>query len=103
MNFASSQVQTLVSNTLAQSTTAKGTNNKVQTTGTQQAQATALVAGKPIMPTQAIQAGATPIVLGQLSMYHFIFSFNSTPSLYCRLLDKGEILYKLPEFWKFVV
>ena len=68
MNFASSQVQTLVSNTLAQSTTAKGTNNKVQTTGTQQAQATALVAGKPIMPTQAIQAGATPIVLGQLNV-----------------------------------
>lgn len=68
LTFVSSAVQTLASNTMGQNTMAKGTNNKGQTTATQQAQATALVAGKPIMPTQAMPTGATPIVLGQLSV-----------------------------------
>ncbi|XP_076085227.1 uncharacterized protein LOC143056034 isoform X1 [Mytilus galloprovincialis] len=61
MNFATS-VQNLVTNAVAQNVTAKSR----QTTGTVQAQATALVAGKPIMPTQAMPG--TPIVLGQLSV-----------------------------------
>ncbi|XP_021372534.1 polyhomeotic-like protein 1 isoform X2 [Mizuhopecten yessoensis] len=73
MNF-SSAVTSQVSNSNAQSSNGKGgaNGNKGQTTGMgqiQQAQATALVGGKPIMPTQGMQAGGPqPLVLSQLSV-----------------------------------
>ncbi|XP_069117547.1 polyhomeotic-like protein 2 isoform X1 [Argopecten irradians] len=73
MNF-SSAVTSQVSNSNAQSSNGKGgsNGNKGQTTGMgqiQQAQATALVGGKPIMPTQGMQTGGPqPLVLSQLSV-----------------------------------
>ena len=74
MNFATS-VQNLVTNAVAQNVTAKSR----QTTGTVQAQATALVAGKPIMPTQAMPG--TPIVLGQLSKYNVLLHNTTDQSV----------------------
>ncbi|KAK3104724.1 hypothetical protein FSP39_008686 [Pinctada imbricata] len=69
-NLTFSAIPAQVSNT-STTTTATNTkatqNNKGQTTPsgqTQQAQATALIGGKPIMPTQA-NIGGTPVVLGQ--------------------------------------